>query len=73
MTATRTTAARATTTTVRTAMFRPAARILVGRMLSGRVPRHVRALFDLELRRLDEIDLALQQLLDIAQVAELIR
>jgi hypothetical protein len=33
----------------------------------------MRALFDLELRRLDEIDLSLEQFLDVAQIAELVR
>jgi hypothetical protein len=31
------------------------------------------AFLDFELRRLEQVDLALEQLLDVAQVAELIR
>ena len=59
--------------TAASAMFRTATRILVRLVFAGRVAGLVRALFDLELRRLDEIDLAPEQLLDVAQVAELIR
>ena len=55
------------------AMFRTPARILVRRVFRRSVARRVRAFFDLELRRLDEIDLALEQLLDVAQVAQLVR
>jgi predicted TIM-barrel fold metal-dependent hydrolase len=42
-------------------------------MLTSCILRLVRTLFDLEFRRLDEIDLSFEQLLDVAQIAELVR
>ena len=58
-------------------MLRPATRILVrlifARLSGAFAANRMRAFFDLELRRFDEIDLALEQLLDIAQVAHLVR
>ena len=59
--------------TAAAAMFRTATRILMRLVFTGRIAWLVRAFFDLELRRLDKIDLAPEQLLDVAQVAELIR
>lgn len=54
-------------------MFRPAARILVRLVLIRCVPRLMRTFFDFELRRLREIDLSLEQLFDVAQIAQLVR
>ena len=68
---------RATATLLRprAAMPGPPARIPVRLVLTGLAAfgaRRVGTFLDLELRWLDEIDLALEQLLDVAQVAELI-
>src|SRR5688572_20559052 len=60
----------------RTTMLRTTARILVWvvltRFAGAFAAYRMRALLDLELRRVDEIDLALEQLLDVAQVADLV-
>ena len=66
-----TTATRASTAPV----FGPATRVLMGLVFAGPGalgPRRMGTFRDFELGRLDEIDLALEQLLDVTQVADFI-
>lgn len=77
-TMTTTIAARATTAAATTtaAMLGTTARILVRLVLTtpGTLrTRGVGTFLDLEFGRFDEVDLPLEQLLDVAQVAELVR
>ncbi len=74
-TATGTSAPATAIAAARTAMFRPATRILMRLIFPGLAAlgaRRMRAFFYFELRRLHEIDLSLEQLFDVAQIADLI-